>query len=289
MPRGCVTSGSGAESFDPDAPVLPAVLPAADARFRRTVAALGMDPDDRFVGGYVEWEWRRARHLFQQFLPAQGRSVLEFGCNVGASSIVLASLGARVTGIDVDADVVEVARANAERYGVAGATRFVHVRDTQRLPFSEASFDAVSCTSVLEYVAKDDLRGVQREIDRVLKPGGVVLVSATCNRIYPWEFHRSRRPINWLPHWIDRHVWGRELLRGVWPWQVRFGFGHYEDLTPADGGARLVDVKRRMGATPRMLEAMSALNRVLSPVGMHFGYLAPHITMVLHKPGDATP
>jgi SAM-dependent methyltransferase len=45
----------------------------------------------------------------------------------------------------------------------------------ENLPFSNASFDLVTCTDVLEHITNDD--STVREINRVLKPGGYVLIT----------------------------------------------------------------------------------------------------------------
>lgn len=61
-------------------------------------------------------EWENVRHLIAAYAgDVAGASLLEFGCNYGASSIVAAALGARVTGIDVEAEAVALARLNAAR------------------------------------------------------------------------------------------------------------------------------------------------------------------------------
>src|SRR5687768_8130676 len=92
-------------------PSLPQVDPIADERFRALLARRNVGPDQRFAAGYVEWEWRHARHVFQE-LPRElaGQRVLEFGCHLGATAIVLALLGAEVVATDVDADLVTLAR-----------------------------------------------------------------------------------------------------------------------------------------------------------------------------------
>lgn len=52
---------------------------------------------------------------------AGGETVLDYGCGSGILAIAALKLGAnRVVGIDIDADVVAVARANARRNGIAG-------------------------------------------------------------------------------------------------------------------------------------------------------------------------
>lgn len=88
----------------------------ADARFRALVAATGQDPDDRWIGGYVENEWRHGRHIYETAPGTFCHTVtLEFGCNYGATAIVLAALGARVTGVDIDERTVKIATENVAR------------------------------------------------------------------------------------------------------------------------------------------------------------------------------
>ncbi|MFH1330696.1 MAG: 50S ribosomal protein L11 methyltransferase [Actinomycetota bacterium] len=56
-----------------------------------------------------------------------GDEVIDMGCGSGILSIVAAKLGAaRVIGVDLAADVVEVASRNAARQGVAEVTTFLH-------------------------------------------------------------------------------------------------------------------------------------------------------------------
>src|SRR6266851_4626742 len=114
----------------------------AHERFRATARRLSLDPDSVWVGGYVENGWRHGRHVFEcAGLTVAGASVLEFGCNVGATSIVLATMGAVVTGVDVNRDFVELAGLNAASYGFAHAIELLHAPDTRR-GFGPAYSDA---------------------------------------------------------------------------------------------------------------------------------------------------
>src|SRR5262245_2584218 len=110
--------------------VLPPAVQDADAdrRFRECARRHGWNPDDPFVGGYVEWEWRHSRHAYDGlFTTVRGKNVLEFGCHFGGTAIVLAALGAEVTGIDVDPQFIELTRLNAERHQLAEHIRVLHV------------------------------------------------------------------------------------------------------------------------------------------------------------------
>lgn len=258
--------------------------PQAEQAFRDAVRRHGWDPDERFTGRYVEWEWERSRHAFDgMFTSLLAKQVLEFGCHLGGTAIVLAALGAEVTAIDVDERFVELSRLNAERYGVARRVRARHIQDTTRLPFADGAFAAVCCNSVLEYVPRGLLGDVQRELDRVLAPGGHIFIMGTSNRLWPYEPHTRRWFTNYIPRWLSRYFAPGVLRDSVWPWNVRRGFGaSYVDLTHRDGA--IVTLKMRMGVDTRRLSLLAAANRLLVPFGCHVGFVSPTITMVLQKP-----
>jgi len=253
---------------------------AADRRFHELARGLSLDPGARFVGGYVDWEWAHARHVFDGLVESvRGRRVLELGCNLGATAIVLAALGAEVTAVDPSASLLDLARANAARHGVAARIAFVHVADTTRLPFESGHFDWVSCNSVLEYVASEDLAGVLREIDRTLRHGGILAVLGTSNRLWPRENHSGR----WLVHYLPRRLGDPQRARGVAIWQIRRVLRDYDDLTRARGGRLYVAMKARMGVTGRKLLALDVASQVLSRLGISPGAVAPTTSLLLRK------
>jgi ubiquinone/menaquinone biosynthesis C-methylase UbiE len=255
--------------------------PAAQQRFERIAREAGYDPHDRWVGGYVDEVWNY-RHLYEASdLRVSDRVVLEFGCNFGATAIVLAMLGARVTAIDPSAAYLRIARANAERYEVAHRIDFVHVGDTTHLPFASETFDLVTCNSVLEYVEARDLTRVQREIDRVVRPGGIIVVSSTSNRLWPREVHVGSWFSNYVPMWVERWLRRPALHRGVSPWRVRYGFGSYENLDRSDRGHAYMEARRRRGATP----AIRLINGLALACGTSLGLLTPNICVRLRKVG----
>src|SRR5262245_15174976 len=115
----------------------------AQRAFEEQCRAMGFDPTNKWVGGYVDYQWDRLPPVLDAYrIDPRSRDVLEFGCNVGASAIVLWRLGARVCAVDVSPRWVNVARANAERYG-AQSIEFASVPDTRGLPFDNHRFDLV--------------------------------------------------------------------------------------------------------------------------------------------------
>jgi SAM-dependent methyltransferase len=103
-------------------------------------------------------------------LTGAGARVLDCGCGYGrlAGPIEKAGFDA-VVGVDPS---LEMAR-RARRAGLA-----VAVVDGTRLPFPDRAFDAALLISVLTCVPRDeDQRAIVGELERVLRPGGVVYAS----------------------------------------------------------------------------------------------------------------
>jgi len=96
------------------------------------------------------------------------RRVLDAGCGGGRLTVALARAGAEVTGVDTSVERLEQARRRACDAGVG--LRLVEADFNAALPFSDASFDAVS--SRLALMAADDPVATLRELRRVLEPGG---------------------------------------------------------------------------------------------------------------------
>ncbi|MEU6074104.1 class I SAM-dependent methyltransferase [Micromonospora sp. NPDC047074] len=99
-----------------------------------------------------------------------GRRILDAGCGSGPLSAALRAKGAVVTGFDVSAAMVDLARQRL------GEDADLHVADLSApLPFADAEFDDVVASLVLHYL--EDWSGPLAELRRVLKPGGRLLLS----------------------------------------------------------------------------------------------------------------
>lgn len=259
--------------------------PSADEEFSALARDMGLDPEDQWVGRYVDYEWDHGRHIFQSWYPSlTGVRVLEFGCNYGASAIVLAALGADVAAVDVNADYIALAKLNAMRYGMADKIGFVHIPDTTDLPFDLEHFDCVSCNSVLEYIMPDKLHSVQQEIDRVLVPDGLILVTGTSNRLWPREVHSRKWLVNYLPRLCDPILFRSDPPeRGVFPWQVVRGFGNYQNADLQDHGSAYLTSRLKIGQSTGKLRILRATNLCLNTVGLTVGMLTPSISVALQK------
>jgi SAM-dependent methyltransferase len=102
------------------------------------------------------------------FSAYRGRRVLEVGCGIGTDLVRFARGGALVTGVDLSATAIELARKNFTLHDAAAQD--LRVANGEALPFGDGSFDVVYGHGVVQYTA--DAPQLIRECHRVLKPGG---------------------------------------------------------------------------------------------------------------------
>ena len=119
--------------------------------------------------------WGRALSLLRRDVP-QGSRVLDLGCAFGYGTARIARYY-DTDGLDASPDYIHRARRNASN------ARFT-LGVAERLPYPDDHFDAVVLLDVLEHVA--DERAVVAEIARVLRPGGLLVVSVPHSGLLRW-------------------------------------------------------------------------------------------------------
>lgn len=138
------------------------------------------------------WRLFPAEFLFAHLKDIRDREVLDFGCGDGSLSVILARLGARVTALDISAELIDVARQRAALNGVADRIDFIE-RDITAAPLGANQFDFAVCNLVLHHV---ELRAVVPLIVAALKPGGTAVVVEPI-AFSPWlQRVRDRVPID---------------------------------------------------------------------------------------------
>lgn len=258
--------------------------PAAHQRFRQKVIdILRGDPDSVWHGGYVDHVWEKCRHPLIQYLQqSKAQRVLEFGCNLGATSVVLAHLGFKVDAVDIDQRYIDIAEENATQHGFLDEIQFWCHRDSTTLPWPDGTFDFIVCNSVLEYVPHRILSAVLSELDRVLSPGGILFVAGTSNRLSPIEIHSRRWWINYFPRQFGPAA--SDVERGLFPWEVLRGFPGYVQLDVEDGSSTFLNWKKSAGMSAPKRALLQAIDTVSRPLGLPVALLLPSFSTAVRKP-----
>lgn len=151
------------------------------ARFAETMRVDGWDherilnlPHDEL--GYWKAQAQAAQGLLDAVDFRDGASLLDVGSNTCWASNLFAQLGLEVVALDIS--TVEMQGLHtAEWWFDANGVYFERVLgDMTRPPFASGAFDYVFCSEVLHHNAKQDLTQTLRELYRVLKPGGTLVV-----------------------------------------------------------------------------------------------------------------
>lgn len=113
-------------------------------------------------------EWERQ---FREAIRKPEADVLDDGTGAGFFPVILGRMGHNITAIDYSDEMVEQAKRRFETLGLSVDVRQM---DAQHLTFADASFDAVVSRNVLWNL--DNPEAAYREIHRVLRPGGVLIL-----------------------------------------------------------------------------------------------------------------
>ena len=147
----------------------------------------------------ISYEQRiRSRTVLDLLSPKHGESILDIGCGNARDIVAIRDTGAEVIGVDSSPGMVNAARQELRSIGKCSVS--VEVGDATCLAFPDASFDKVLCSEVIEHIP--DALLALREVRRVLKPGGVLVLST---------------PNKGSWYGLDRYFIWERLLRKKWP------------------------------------------------------------------------
>ena len=154
---------------------------------------------------------RRVRTIFEWIDPQEGSLILDIPCGRGFYLNMFRYVSkCRLIGADLDRDVIYKARENVGHL----PDLILNHASIYELPYPDNTFDAAILSEVLEHL--DDDVSALKEIYRVLKPGGVVVITVP-NANYPFLWD----PVNWtLEALFNTHI-NRGIFAGIWANHVR--------------------------------------------------------------------
>ena len=158
---------------------------------------INRDVDPNYVSKYL------LNDLAAYFAPSDiaGKNILDFGCGSGASTAILAREypDAEFTGVELRADLLEIAKARADHYGLTNCS-FVVSPDGSSLPPDLGEFDIVIMSAVVEHLLPEERPLILPLLWNQVKKGGHLFLDQTPYRYFPIELHTTMLPfINYLP------------------------------------------------------------------------------------------
>jgi SAM-dependent methyltransferase len=122
-----------------------------------------------FFADLDQYHFEKLHHLLRlvNFGAYRGKRVLDVGCGAGTDLVRFAKAGAIVSGVDLSASAIALARQNVSQQGLEADLRDA---DGEHLPYADGTFDLVFAHGVVQYTPNG--AALVEECRRVLKPGG---------------------------------------------------------------------------------------------------------------------
>ena len=140
-------------------------------------------------------------HLLQAIGDPKGLTICEVGCGSGTTSAFFASLGARITLVDLTAGALRFAHDHFHRLGLAADYAQMN---GLRMGIRDGAFDVTWNGGVIEHFTDEGKIGLIREMYRVVKPGGLLLIIVP--NAHDWPFRLGK----WIAERRGKWIFGFE-------------------------------------------------------------------------------
>jgi len=146
------------------------------------------------------------------------KRILDLGCGTGRHVVYLAKNGFDVYGYDIAEEEIRQTKEWLKEEGLKANFKIGSIYE--RLPYKDDFFDAVISTHTIHHGKIENIKKAIKEIERVLKPGGIIFINLRKRRIRKYD---PERPII-----IERH--GKQ--------KVSYKIIAIRTYTPIEGGEK---------------------------------------------------
>jgi 2-polyprenyl-6-hydroxyphenyl methylase/3-demethylubiquinone-9 3-methyltransferase len=136
-------------------------------------------------------------------IPVKNAKILDVACGAGFLSNALAKSAHVVTGVDLSAQSLAVAK----KYDTTHSVQYLEM-DAHQLKFPDASFDVVCAMDFLEHISDRDQ--IIKELGRVLKPGGLFFFHTFNRNFLTWLI--VIKGVEWFVKNTPEHMHTYDLL-----------------------------------------------------------------------------
>jgi len=217
-------------------------------------------------------------HCVRRVEPRPGERILDLATGTGWTARLLASRGARVTGVDIAADLLAAAKGTMQTHGLPIA---YELGDAERLRFADGSFDAVTSTFGVMFVSRPE--SAAAEIARVCRKGGRIALTTwqpDSNVFEMFKVMRAYMPTPPQPAPPSPFAWGsRERMHELFDAHFDLGFEDGETIYyDRDGEAAWTAFVTGYGPTKSLaagLDERARQNLKRDFIAFHDKFVAP--------------
>jgi len=140
------------------------ILESAPSRYDRGIRILTLGKLDEVYERLASYIKRNQR-------------VLDIGCGTGALTLMAAKKSAKVKGIDVNPQMLEIAKKRIAEADLEQNVELCEMGVAELGDENSESYDAVMSSLCFSELTEDELIYTLKEVRRILKPGGVLLIA----------------------------------------------------------------------------------------------------------------
>lgn len=143
-------------------------------------------PEETLLNDEIGYEHLHRYHAATRLV--KNKTVLDLACGEGYGSVLLATHAAHVTGADIDQETIDWATA---KYLPSHSNLGFTQASATAIPFADNSFDVIISFETIEHLDEAMQEQFMQEIKRVLRPGGLLVMSTPDKKNYTdrYEHH----------------------------------------------------------------------------------------------------